>query len=143
MSGFTLSPTLTLSDADVFDGGDLSVVAAEFDEVGAFNALSGTGLLGVLDGLGQWLEQFRASDAMAREVPLTEGVTVGQLVDLEGAYRAAVIDNLQSQADPDAPTVPTLRDGAGAADRAGARLRRTPASSRPPTGRGNSCSTCR
>ncbi len=72
----------------------LSVTPTNYDSIGAFNAISASGLLGQMQNLEQWLDQF-AEAALAQTVPLTAATSFAEITDLPAAFQSQIVDPLQ------------------------------------------------
>ncbi|MGE3312307.1 MAG: hypothetical protein AB7O66_20265, partial [Limisphaerales bacterium] len=87
------SPTLTISDANVFDGTAPTVTTTDFDCLRDFCNITPTQVLGMLKGLADWLAQFRDSSVFDTSVPFTSGTTFGDLFDFSQAF----VDRIYNQ----------------------------------------------
>lgn len=99
--------TIGVTAADVFSGESPDVSLS--DDIRDFNNLSAEEMMGMLNQLDEWLLQLAKSEVLDLEVPLTDGMTVGDALDFGQAFKQDVLQQL-AQYDSEGNI---LRDGNG------------------------------
>src|SRR5205823_4640000 len=64
-------PTIRITDADLFADPAPDFEAENFDQLLNFDLLTPQSIIGLLDQLGGWLDQFRSSSVFQTKVPFT------------------------------------------------------------------------
>jgi hypothetical protein len=88
-------PTIRITDSDLFADPPPTFSAENFEQFLNFNLLTPQSVIGLLDQLGSWLDQFRNTSVFQVKVPFT-GLTLGGLLDLRQAFLARVRPLLES-----------------------------------------------
>ncbi len=84
--------TIGVTAADVFSGESPDVTLS--NDIRDFNNLSAEEMLGMLNQLDEWLLQLGQSEVLDLEIPLTDGVTIGETLDFAQAFRNEILNNL-------------------------------------------------
>lgn len=79
-------PLVVIEDDQLFDGTPPAVRVTDFDCLVDFTHLSPMQVLGLINGLGDWLAQFRDSPVFGLTFPFTSGLTLGDLFDFSQAF---------------------------------------------------------
>ena len=104
VSGFSGGVSVGLSHSDIFDGMPLNVTGNNYEPFAAFDVITAGGLLGQLENLAEWFDQFEQA-SLAQTIPLTATTSFADVSDLSGAFTAQVLDPLRTiPAEEDAPT---------------------------------------
>ncbi len=84
--------TIGVTATDVFNGESPDITLS--NDIRDFNNLSAEEMLGMLNQLDEWLLQLAKSEVLDLEIPLTDGVTIGETLDFAQAFRDDVLRQL-------------------------------------------------
>ncbi len=79
-------PLIVIEDGNLFDAAPPTVTVTDFDCFRDFTHLSPAQVLVLLNGLADWLAQFRDSPVFDLTMPFSQGLTLGDLFDFSGAF---------------------------------------------------------
>jgi len=88
------SPSITITDANIFDTTVPVVAMTDFACLRDFCNLTPDQVLAMLKGLGDWLAQFRDSSVFDLTVPFSSGMTFGDVFDFSKAFVDAIYSQL-------------------------------------------------
>lgn len=92
-------PLLVIADDQLFDILPPTVTATDFACLVDFTNLSPMQVLAMLNGLADWLAQFRDSPVFGLKFPFVSGMTLGDLFDFSEAFVDAIYLHLVTPAD--------------------------------------------
>ncbi len=84
--------TIDVTAADVFSGESPDISLS--NDIRDFNNLSAEEMLGMLNQLDAWLLQLGQSEVLDLEIPMTNGVTIGETLDFAQAFKQDVLEQL-------------------------------------------------
>ncbi len=76
------------------DGVELNLHEEELEELDVFNLITPNDLLGMLDQLGDWYADLSLSPLLDLEIPFTDDVDVGGVIDFATAFRDDILRHL-------------------------------------------------
>lgn len=88
------SPTITLTDGNLFDSTPPQVRTSDFSCLSSFCSMTPEQALAMLKGLGDWLAQFRDSSVFDVGIPFTSGTDLGDVFDVSKAFIDKVYNQL-------------------------------------------------
>ncbi len=103
--GVAEQPRVLISDDALFDG-EFSLdppffVFENSDQLLDFRTVTSVGIFSAMQGLQEIFDQIRSNEVFQKEIPFTNGKTLGDILDLNAAFGVQVIDKIATQEEQD------------------------------------------